>query len=376
MKHTERMEDLVVAERAAEWLQRLEQGGPQVHAEFGRWLRESPRHVREVLLASAIQHALKNVNSVGSSRLAEVRARFEDSVVEIELALTRSPMATRGLRPWEPLLSGTARWRNAASGGGWRLVSTFVFMALFAFTAIALYGVSDRTITTVAGEWRNVHLDDGSVLRAGPRTKVSVEMTAQRRLIRLAHGELMVHVARDRARPLYVETELATARAIGTAFAVQYPEADRVSITVQQGTVGVTRTFRGNTLEPGSIQTDSVVLSAGQRTEVEFGGSALRAQSVDLGRELAWVDRKLILDHTIAEAISQLNRLNRDQIRLVDSRFNERRVLGVFDAADPIAFAETITQVLPLSLVDDGHGTLLLVSDPRRTQALTESRSP
>ena len=201
-------------------------------------------------------------------------------------------------------------------------------------------------------------------------------MTAQRRLIRLAHGELMVHVARDPARPLYVETELATARAIGTAFAVQYPEADRVSITVQQGIVGVTRTFRGNTLEPSGIPTESVVLSAGQRAEVESGGSALRAQSVDLDRELAWVDRRLILDHTIAEAISQFNRRNRDQIRLADPRFSERRVLGVFNAADPIAFAKTLTQILPLSLVDDGHGTLLLVFDPRPPQALPEPRSP
>src|SRR5688500_1679867 len=105
MKHTERMEDLEVAARAAEWRQRLEQGGPEVHAELGRWLRESPRNVREVLLASAIRHAFRNVNSVGPSKVAEIRARFEDSVVEIKLALTRSPTAMRGRRPWDQLVS-------------------------------------------------------------------------------------------------------------------------------------------------------------------------------------------------------------------------------------------------------------------------------
>jgi transmembrane sensor len=367
MKHTERMEDLVVAERAAEWLQRLEQGGPEVHAEFGRWLRESPRHVREVLLASAIRHALRNGNSVGPSKVAEIRARFEDSVVEIELALTRSPSVTHGRKPWEQLLSRAARCRNAASRQSWRLASTLAFVALLAFTAIALYAVPDRTITTVAGEWRNVDLDDGSVLRAGPRTKVTVEMTPHRRLIRLAHGELMVHVARDRARPFYVETEFATARAVGTAFAMRLVEPSRASVTVQEGIVAVVR-------GPAPISDDSslgsVKVIAGEGLTVTSDVKALVPQPIDVQRDLAWVQQQLVLgaNGTISEGIRELNRRNRTQIKLLDSTLGERALRGVFSASDPAAFAETLEHSLRLSVVEE-NDTLLLVAQPRAESA-------
>lgn len=358
MKHTERMEDLVVAERAAEWLQRLEQGGPEVHAEFGRWLRESPRHVREVLLASAIRHACKNVNSVGPSKVAEIRGRFEDSVVEIKLALARSPTAAPGRRPWHQLVARAARWRSAATRRFWLLASTFAFVAVLAFTIVALYALSDRTITTVAGEWRNVHLDDGSVLRAGPRTKVSVEMTAQRRLLRLEGGEIMVHVARDRVRPFYVETDLATARAVGTAFAMRLVEPNRASVTVQEGIVAVAP---GRAPISDDSPAGAVKVNAGQALVVTADGQPLIAHTVDVNRELAWVQQQLVLgaNGTIADAIRELNLRNRTQIKLLDSTLGERSLRGVFSASDPAAFAETLEHSVPLSVVNK-NDTLLI----------------
>jgi transmembrane sensor len=361
MKHTERMEDLVVAERAAEWLLRLEKGGPEVQAEFGRWLRESPRHVREVLLASAIRHALKNVNSVGASRVAEVRARFEESVVEIELALTPSPTVVRDRKPWEQLISRVAHWRHAASRGGWRLASAFACVALLAFTAVALYAVSDHTITTIAGEWRNVRLDDGSVLRAGPRTKVSVEMTAQRRRILLAHGELMIHVARDRARPFYVETELATARAVGTAFAMRLVEPGRVSVTVQEGSVAVARGRAP--MQPDSLSS-GVLVSAGTGVVVS-DGQPFTPHTVDLESELAWVQQQVVMgpNNTIADAIRELNLRNGTQIKLLDSALGQRPFRGIFSASDPSSFARTLERNLPISVVEE-NGVLVLVPHP------------
>lgn len=361
MTHTESMEDQVVAERAAEWLQRLEQGGPEVHAEFARWLRESPRHVREVLLATAITHALKNVKSVGPT-VAEIRARFEDSVVEIELALTRSSMLTRVRRPREQVVSMVSRCRHAASRGGWRLASTFAFVVLLSFTVIALYAVSDRTITTAAGEWRDLPLDDGSLLRAGPRTKVSVDMTAQRRLIRLAHGELMVHVARDRARPFYVETDFATARAVGTAFAVRLVEPGRASVTVQEGIVAVAR---GRAPISNDSPFGGVKVKAGEGLSVTSDGQVLVPHALDVKRDLAWVQQQLVLgaNGTIADGVHELNLRNRTQIKLLDSSLGERPLRGVFSASDPWAFAATLEHSLSLSVVKE-NDTLLLVARP------------
>lgn len=47
------METLQAAERAADWLVRLETATPEQLAEFWHWLTESPLHVQEMLAAQA-----------------------------------------------------------------------------------------------------------------------------------------------------------------------------------------------------------------------------------------------------------------------------------------------------------------------------------
>lgn len=362
MTHTERMEDLVVAERAAEWLQRLEKGGPEVHAEFARWLRESPRHVREVLLASAIRNALKDLNCVCPSEVAEIRARVVGSVVDLDLPVPRSPTSHRARKSWGQLMSMASGWHRSASRGAWRLAAVFAFVALLSFTAIAIYAVSDRTIATAAGEWRNIPLDDGSLLRAGPRTKLSVDMTDQRCIVRLTQGELMVHVARDRARPFYVETDLATARAVGTAFAMRLIEPGLASVTVQEGIVTVAR---GRAPTSDGSPLGAVKVNAGQRLTVTSDSRTLIPHPVDVQRDLAWVQQQLVLgaNGTITDAIHELNLRNRTQIKLLDSTLGERPLRGVFSAADPVAFAQTLERTHALSVVKESD-TLLLIAHP------------
>lgn len=48
---THDIEEALLAERAAEWVHRLPNASPQQQAEFFRWLKQSPKHVREMLLA-------------------------------------------------------------------------------------------------------------------------------------------------------------------------------------------------------------------------------------------------------------------------------------------------------------------------------------
>jgi transmembrane sensor len=362
MTHTERMEELLEAERAAEWLQRLEHGGPEVQAEFARWLRESPRHVREVLLATAVQNALKHFNADYRLNLSEIRAKAAGCIVEMNLPARRSPTSNPSVRSFVQLLSTTFRWRRSPGRGGWRVAASSGFVALLSIMVIAIYALSDRTITTAAGEWRNTRLADGSLLRAGPRTKVSIEMTDHQRLVRLAHGEVMVHVARDRARPFYVETDVATARAVGTAFAMRLVESGRASVTVQEGIVAVAR---GRAPISDDSPAGAVKVIAGQALVVTADGQALIPHTVDVNRDLAWVQQQLVLgaNSTVADAIHELNLRNRTQIKLLDGTLGERSLRGVFSASDPAAFAETLERSLPLSVIKE-KDTLLLIAQP------------
>lgn len=362
MTHTERMEELLEAERAAEWLQRLEDGGPEIQAEFARWLRESPRHVREVLLATAIRNALKHFNADYRLNVSEIRAKAAGSVVDINLPARRSPTSSPSVKSLVRLMSTALSWRRSAGRGDWRNAAVFALVALLSSAAIAIYALSDRAITTAAGEWRNTRLADGTLLRAGPRTKVTIDMTAHQRLVRLAHGEVMVYVARDHTRPFYVETDLATARAVGTAFAMRLVEPGRASVTVQEGIVTVAR---GRASIPGDSPPGAVAVNAGEGLSVTGDGQPLTPRTVNVERELAWVQRQLIFDAncTIADAIRQFNLRNRTQIKLLDSSLGERPLRGVFSASDPSAFAEMLEYSLPLSVVEE-KDTLLLIAHP------------
>jgi ferric-dicitrate binding protein FerR (iron transport regulator) len=50
-----------IAERAAEWLIRLETASPQEREEFWHWIRQSPLHIKEYLAAQATDTVLMHL---------------------------------------------------------------------------------------------------------------------------------------------------------------------------------------------------------------------------------------------------------------------------------------------------------------------------
>lgn len=343
-------EKSLIAERAAEWLEQLEHAGPDERARFVKWLKESPQHGWEILLATSTNIAAKQLMK---------EAGFKATNTEGQPAnlLSMDPRRSRAPKTESPQLRS---WSNMLIGR--RLVAVIAFLAITSLVAIAIQAVSERTISTGPGEWRNTRLADGSVLVAGPRTKVRIDMTAHQRFVRLTHGEVMVYVARDPARPFYVETDLATARAVGTAFAMRLVEPGSASVTVQEGIVTVTR---GSASTPVGSLHGAVMLNAGEGLIVTGDSRPLTSHAVDVKSELAWVQRQLIFNAncTIADAIRQFNLRNRTQIKLLDSSLGERPMRGVFSASDPSAFAKTLERSFPLSVVEE-NDTLLLIAHP------------
>lgn len=375
MRDTERREELLVAEIAADWLQRLKDGGPDVHAAFGHWLRESPRHIREILLATAYQHALRHMKD---HRRVDLDALREQHRLEARLSIPEWPIdaqATSNRQAKSGTASTlTAAWSSLFARVRWKLAAAAICLVIASLTVVAIGIKSDHTISTGPGEWHVARLADGTVLHAGPRTRASVDISDRERVVRLDRGEVMVNVAKDPSRPFFVQTPTVSARAVGTAFAVQRMDPSHVSITVREGVVGVRRNTARNTnaVVVHSSSNEAVVLKAGQKVEVASDAAPLRAQTVDVERELAWVQGKLYLERTVAEAIHEMNLRNRTQIRLSDPALNQRRITGVVDAADPVAFAKMLGLALPVSIVEDEAGTLLLIPEPKDGSDLSQ----
>jgi transmembrane sensor len=354
---------LSIAEQAAEWLERLSATNARQGEIFLQWFRQSPVHAREFFLAVRAAERLRHLDP---EKMLDVHKFIE---------LAKQNVAQ--------LPASSQARENAAAGRAHRIVGRGKVAALVGFIALlvvataTLRSLSGDSLSTAAGETQTLHLVDGSVLQAGPGTKATFAFTDRERVVRLLHGELIVYVAKDSARPFYVETELAAARAVGTAFAIRQYDAEPVLVTVQEGSVSVSRTpsrANGQERQPP----ESAIVSAGEQILVTAAAGPLRARHVDLGKELAWATGKLrFTTETIAEAIHEFNLRNKAQISLLSPQAEVRPIRGVFDLTDPRAFASFIAANVNLTLVEDQGNTMLLVPNiATHSQAPSEVRNP
>ena len=354
------MEKLLLAERAAEWLIRLETATPAERAEFWEWVTQSPLHVKEMIAASVIDaelHRLMRGGSIDVNKYIEKannvraigdRARTDEALPTDDGELVPPPAASGRPR--------RARWIATAAA---------MLVVVFAAGALVLHNAAEHRLVTDAGEWRTKLLSDNTIVQAGPRTKIVIEYSNERRLVRILEGEALFHVAKNPDRPFLVETPVATARAVGTAFAVRIDGDKEARVTVKEGVVDVTRLStalgrRKNVKGAGQ----AVRLHASEQVDVD-AVNALAAKHVDLDVALAWVTGRLIFEHeTVEQAVREFNRRNQLQIKVVDQALLQREVRGKFEATDPKAFAAYLEKLGVVSMLDEDSGTLLIAPYP------------
>ncbi len=301
-----------IREHAAEWFLRLHAHDLNVAERFAylQWLKASPVHIGETLHMCVLYSVLYPMKK-------QLYFTNEDEVSNVIDLATREdlPPPTRTRSSWRVRALTVAVAIGLGLAGG----------------AIALRGWLDSTIETQASEWRNLTLNDGSLVSVGPRTELRDRFGEERRLLTLSHGEALFQVAKDSARPFIVEAGPAVIRATGTRFAVSRREGD-VTVTVEEGTVVVS---------DGKRRSGAVALTAAKQLKVS-GAWPPSVQDVDAARELAWSNRRLVFaNDTVEAAAEQFNRRNRVQI-VVDPAFASEQVRGVFQADDPASFAEVV----------------------------------
>lgn len=358
------MEKLLLAEQAAEWLIRIESATAQERKEFWRWVKQSPLHVREVLAAQACQ--------------IELRELFREKRINVHTFVSSAhnvhEIGTREAIPREDSLADSSDDHTVRRNGGGSgelarprrlMAAAMIAIGLFA-ASFAVVQISDRKIATAAGEWQTEILEDASIVQLGPSTKLRVEFANSHRVVKLSHGEALFHVAHDTSRPFVVETPLAAVRAVGTAFAVSLDSAAQVRVTVQEGVVAVARESNARALRttPNLPAGQSITLKAGEQVAVTRAGD-LAAEHVNVDAALAWTKRQLIFEcETVEEAAREFNRRNELQLKVLDPQLRARAVRGVFEAANPQAFAAYLARQGAVAVLDKGTRTLLIAPYP------------
>jgi transmembrane sensor len=315
-----------VAEEAGEWLLRLQRGdlSKEQRAQFVDWLREAPVHVMEMLRVSQVDAVLREFGGWQDIAPLGPPQPSSSTVVTLDVARQRDePQRARARVRW---------WIPAAIAAGLSVLA----LGLWTMSASGWERVETR-----AAERRELALADGSVVQLAPGSKLRVHLEPRIRRIVLSRGEAFFRVARD-GRPFIVETEYATVRATGTAFAVER-ESEGVVVTVAEGKVVV----QGAQIDRATGAAQAVALAAGEQVTAPRAGPVGAIRLVDAARELSWTIGHLIFDRdSVFDAASRFNRYNKTQLRIADAALGERRISGVFDSSDPQSFVSFLESAL------------------------------
>lgn len=222
-------------------------------------------------------------------------------------------------------------------------------------------------------------LPDGSVVELNAGAEISVHYEADARRVTLVKGEAFFRVAKDPARPFYVEANGVVVRAVGTAFSVQM-KSSAVEIFVKEGAVDV-----GRVVAPVAVPDPAAVrVNAGRRfiALIRFNANPrstpgpaaptappadgpLAVSAEEMEQQLAWRDTLLEFNGTtLAEAADQLNRRNQTRIVIEDEAVGRLQVTGYFRSDNPEGFVRMAEETLSLRAETREDHTIVLRARP------------
>jgi transmembrane sensor len=224
-----------------------------------------------------------------------------------------------------------------------RILARLVVVLLLLATIGPDIGPASRVFQTndTAKAWV---LDDGSIVRAAPDTRLEVTMSKEYRSSELRRGQAFFRVADDHARPFVVHTPATSVQAIGTRFGVTNDDGVSV-VTVIEGTVSVSRgaqPSRTSMPAASSASTPLMTLNAGQQARVSSDAFYL-VPRVDSKQALSWATTILFEGEAVGEAVKQFNRLSGIRLELSNAPgASAVSIVGDFLLDDPRMFAQVV----------------------------------
>lgn len=312
---------------AAEWNQRLKAGDLDdvQRREYWQWM-QIPLHQTEMGRVCLIDTLLHQ------APLQDEPAGRPDNVIDFE---SYAPMTRPRVKEPPPPKRKQRFGLKLAAGA----VAAGVAIGLVVIGKPAAPLAPDEVIVTNAGAWDKKLMSDGSVLYAGPETKLTFRSDGRQRMVDFVRGEAFFDVAPDPAHPFVVTTGFGSVRVLGTEFLVAY-KGDSVVITVREGKVGVMPLRTPDALQPIATLTanqQAVMLAVGVRGPVV----------VDAEREAMWV-RNWYEPHgeMVCEIIQQLNQRHEVEIVVDDPQVCRMRISSLsFRPSEPEDFVKKVNQI-------------------------------
>lgn len=294
---------------AADWAARVDRGlSPDEEQAFDTWLAGDPRRVGAYGRVCAI--------AVHTERARALAPNFDPAKFRT--------------RPAKPAVSR----RGLLMAGGGAIAASI--------GAVAVVDLFDRgqNYNTRLGEVKVTPLADGSVVTLNTASRVAVNFSDTQRSIRLLEGEALFDVARDATRPFLVEAGETRIRAIGTSFTVRRLGDASVQVLVREGVVELSRHAGSALLRPVRVAANTrVVASPSSATSV----AAVAVEPAVIRRELAWREGRIAFEgETLGQAAVQFSRYSETRIAIDDPAIAAEEITGLFQANDPVGFAQAV----------------------------------
>jgi transmembrane sensor len=321
--------DELLALRASEWLEQLENATDAERAAFTEWLCESRLHVQAFLEVAEIEFRLHRLDPERRQNIEHLLSRVAPNVVML------------GRPPPQRMAPRTSVRRRKIL----RVSGALAACAALATTALLLWSSREKEFETAIGEQRTIELADTSVVTLNAASHIEVHLQKTERDIELRQGEAIFTVAHDPTRPFKVRTRAGTVLAVGTQFNVYERPNGETRVSVLDGRVQLTAHSAGEAAP-------SEVLAAGEEADIRLDGTIHRNEKAVVANTVAWRQRRLVFDNTgLADMVAEFNRYNRvPRLRLEDVSSDVYRFSGIFDAADPESFVSLLEREPDLSV--------------------------
>lgn len=304
--------DQTVVDQAIHWLVclRFNQADEQTQRSFEQWLQQRPEHLL----------AWQRVDALG------------DDFAGIPAQLARQTL-------------------NASNAGMHRRQSLKLLGVLATVGGAAWLGRDYTPLPAMlaqqqsnTGEQRHVQLDDGSLIQLNSDSAVDSQFDAQRRLIILRRGEIIVNAGADehsaQARPLWVQTRDGVIRVLSGRLLARQRD-DGTLLAVQGGAVNVF---------PGSTQTlagsgSHIVQGANQLLFTADGAREYGGNGLDVW---GWSDGVISARNMrLRDFVVELSRYRPGLLRCAEE-VADLRVSGTFQLADNDQVLALVAQSLRL----------------------------
>lgn len=310
---------------ASVWISRLHGADrtPEMEAGFRRWLAERDENARE----------------------------FEGLTDVWELLpATDTRRAGRGFEQWgSSAPPPRRRWRPA--------LAVTACLVLFAAILQVHRLWPDTGYATSIGEQRTIRLDDGSRISLNSGSRATVDYASHERRIHLIQGEAMFEVAKDAARPFIVQAGAHSVTALGTSFLIRRQD-EQIAVTLIEGSVVVSSPPSSGMNGEKPTQTRERLIPGQRLTTSPHAPPALDTPRLEM--VTAWRRGEVVLEEMrLADAISEMNRYDRNTIIIDDMGIGSLTVSGLYHTGDSLGFARSVAIMHGLHVVEDGQSIRL-----------------